>query len=312
MDVSELVARLAEHRTLGAAPREELAWLAANGHLRHIERGEFAARKTDPLDTLVIVLSGNFAIHVDRGTGPRKVMEWAAGDVAGLLPYSRMTTPPGDSVIEEAGDVFEIHRDKFPEMIRECPTVTATLVHLMVDRARRFTSSDLQDEKMISLGKLAAGLAHELNNPASAAARSVRLLVDGLVDLEEASRALGAARLSEAQLEVVNRSRRACLSTVSSVLSPIERADREESIAAWLDEHGGDAGAAAALVETALTFEDLNAVAAALDDGTLNTALRWVAADCSSRALAIDRMTQHRNSGVRTCPACVAVPPRTA
>lgn len=288
MDVSNLVARLAGHRTLGAAPREELSWLAAHGRLRHIERGEFVSKKTDPLDSLVIVLSGHFAIHVDRGAGPRKVMEWGAGDVSGLLPYSRMTTPPGDSVIDEPGEVFEIHFDQFPEMIRECPTVMATLVHLMLDRARRFTSSDLQDEKMMSLGKLAAGLAHELNNPASAAARSVRLLVDGLVDLEEASRALGAALLSEAQLEIVNRSRQACLSAVPSVLSPIERADREESIAAWLEEHGADPAAAAALVETAVTFEYLNALASALDDGALNTTLRWVAADCSSRALAVE------------------------
>jgi CRP-like cAMP-binding protein len=82
MDVSNLVARLAGHRTLGVAPREELAWLAAHGHLRHIERGEFVSRKTDPLDSLVIVLSGHFAIHVDRGAGPRKVMEWGAGDVS--------------------------------------------------------------------------------------------------------------------------------------------------------------------------------------------------------------------------------------
>ncbi len=286
MDVSDLVARLARHRTLGAAPREELVWMAGHGHLRHIERGEFVTRKSDPLDSLAIVLSGHFAIHVDRGAGPRKVMEWGEGDVSGLLPYSRMTTPPGDTIVDEPGDVFEIHGGQFPEMIRECPTVTATLVHLMLDRARRFTSSDLQDEKMVSLGKLAAGLAHELNNPASAAARSVRLLVDGLGDLEEASRAVGAARLSEAQLAVVNRCRVACLSAVPSALSPIQRADREESIAAWLEAHRVDPGAAGALVETAVTFEGLNALASALDDGVLTTTLRWVAADCSSRALA--------------------------
>ena len=195
MNASDLVARLAQHRTLGAAPREELAWLAAHGSLRHAKLGEFVSRRTELFETLVIVLSGHFAIHVDRGAGPRKVMEWGEGDVSGILPYSRMTRPPGVVVIDEAGDWFVIHRDHFPEMIRECPTVTATLVHLMLDRARRFTSSDLQDEKMMSLGRLAAGLAHELNNPASAAARSVRLLVEGLADLEDASRALGAAQV---------------------------------------------------------------------------------------------------------------------
>src|SRR6185295_13602459 len=115
--------------------------------------------------------------------------------------------------------------------------------------ARRFTSSDLQDEKMMSLGKLSAGLAHELNNPASAAARSSRLLVDGLADLEDASQALGAAGLSEAQLAVVSRSRRACQSAVPSALSPIDRADREDAISAWLEGHGADPDMATPLVE---------------------------------------------------------------
>lgn len=286
MEVPDLVNRLAEHRTLGAAPREELLWLVGHGSLRRVERGEFVSRKTELLESLVIVLSGHFAIHVDYGAGPRKVMEWAGGDVSGFLPYSRMTNPPGNAVMDDPGEVFLVHRDHFPEMIRECPMVTAMLVHSMVDRARVFTSSGLQDAKMISLGRQSAGLAHELNNPASAAARSAKLLTQGLAGLEDASRALGAARLSEAQLAAVERSRRSCFAGVASALSPIERADREDAIAAWLESHGADSGAAAALVETAVTFEDLDTLASVLDDGALSTTLRWMAADCSSRALA--------------------------
>ena len=79
-----------------------------------------------------------------------------------------------------------MHRDQIREMIGECHEITAILVHAMVDRARAFTSSDLHDEKMVSLGKLSAGLAHELNNPASAIERSAALLEDRLE--ESASR----------------------------------------------------------------------------------------------------------------------------
>ena len=96
-------------------------------------------------------------------------------------------------------------------MIRECHAVTSILVHTMLDRARPFTSSDLHDEKMVSLGKLSAGLAHELNNPASAIERSAALLEDRLDDAEEATRAIGAARLTDAQLAAVDAFRTSCL-----------------------------------------------------------------------------------------------------
>ena len=75
-----------------------------------------------------------------------------------------------------------MHRDHLRELIRECHEITSILVHAMLDRARAFTSSDLHDEKMVSLGKLSAGLAHELNNPASAIERSAALLEDRLED----------------------------------------------------------------------------------------------------------------------------------
>jgi signal transduction histidine kinase len=286
-----VVALLAQHRTVGAAPREELVWLAAHGQLRHAERGEILTRTVELWDQLVIVLSGHIAIYVDRGLGPHKAMEWGAGDVSGLLPYSRMSRdkpPGGDPVTVEPCELFLVSRIHFPAMIRECPTVTTALVHLMLDRVRRFTSNDLQDEKMMSLGKLSAGLAHELNNPASAAARSAHLLSDGLTDLEDASRAVGAAQLSAAQLEAVNAWRQACRSASLPAVSPVERADREEAIAEWLEAHGANPDAASALVDTALTFDDFESLAATLDRGALNTILRWLAADCTSRTLAVE------------------------
>ena len=96
-------------------------------------------------------------------------------------------------------------------MIRDCHEITSILVHKMLDRARVFTSSDLHDEKMVSLGKLSAGLAHELNNPASAIERSAALLEDRLEDAERATRALGAARLTDAQLAAVDAVRASCV-----------------------------------------------------------------------------------------------------
>ena len=163
-----MVDRLTRHKALGAAPREELAWLAAHGTLRRLNTGDVLTPKNTPVTGLFILLSGRIAIFVDRGAGLNKIMEWREGDVGGMLPYSRLVGPPGDSVAQEPSEILAVPRELMPDIIRECHEVTSILVRIMVDRARAFTSSGLHDEKMVSLGKLSAGLAHELNNPASA------------------------------------------------------------------------------------------------------------------------------------------------
>ena len=286
--------RLKEHRTLRSAPDEEIAWLTAHGFAHRFDAGQgflttqhVAGSGYDPVEGLHVILSGHLAIYVDRGEGRHKVMEWRGGDVTGILPYSRMKASPGDVIFEEPTEVFTVDRQHFPEMIRECPEVTATLVHVMLDRARHFTSTDLHDAKMKSLGKLAAGLAHELNNPASAVIRSAKSLSDGLVATEAASRALGASGLTPEQRTAVDAVRDACLAKRrSGAYSPLDEADRADAIADWLEAHGADLAMAGPLADTAVTLPALDALAEALDGEVLNAALRWVAYGCGARSLA--------------------------
>jgi CRP-like cAMP-binding protein len=237
MTETNIVDRLAEHKTVGVAPRKELEWLASHGSLRQLNAGDVLTAKGAQVEGLFVVLSGHLAMMVDRGAGPHKIMEWREGDVTGMLPYSRIVSPPGDSVAQEATTILAVPRDHLREMTGECYEITSILVHHMVDRARAFTSSDRHDEKMISLGKLSAGLAHELNNPAAAIERDAAILEDRLKDSERAARALGACLLSDSQLAAVDAVRTACVSTLVNVVrSPIEQAEREEAMADWLAE----------------------------------------------------------------------------
>jgi signal transduction histidine kinase len=284
---ADLVERLAGHKTLGAAPREELAWLGSHGALRHLDQGALLSAKGEPVTGLFVVLAGHIAIYVDRGAGRHKVIEWRAGDVAGMLPYSRLVSPPGDSVAQEPSEILEVPRGDLAAMIRDCPEITSILVHKMLDRSRIFTSSGLQDEKMISLGKLSAGLAHELNNPASAIERSAAMLEDRLDDVEQATLALGAAKLTDSQLAAVDAMRASCLTArLAGVLSPIQQAEREDAIADWLADHRLDTALAGPLGETAVTLEALDRMALAISGPPLGAVLRWVAAGCTVRGIA--------------------------
>jgi signal transduction histidine kinase len=285
----DILDRLSQHKALGSAPCEELEWLAKHGTLRHLEVGEIISHKGQPVEGLYVVLTGHLSLSVDRPTGRQKVIDWRAGDVSGILPYSRLKTAPGDAIAEEPSEILSLPREKLRDLTSTCHEITTILVHMMLDRARLFTSTDLQNEKMISLGKLSAGLAHELNNPASAIERNATILEDRLAEAEAATQALGAAHLSDAQLSAVEATRAACLAKASEgVRSPVQQAEREEQIADWLEDHGLDDSLTEAIADTQVTFESLDAIASAVRGDALESVLRWAASGCAVRSLATE------------------------
>ncbi|MDE1176604.1 MAG: ATP-binding protein [Edaphobacter sp.] len=303
MAAADLVERLARHTTVGAAPEEELRWLAEHGELRQLEVGVPLSHKGQPVEWMYLILTGRMALFVDRGSGPNRMVEWHAGDVGGLLPYSRIATAPGNSMALEPTEVLALHRDQIREMTHACFELTTLLVHRLVDRARLFTSTELQNEKMISLGKLSAGLAHELNNPASAIERSVSLLTDRLEEAEDATLELGLARLSEQQLTEIEKVRSCCLGKKAKLRPPMEQLDREEEIADWLAVHGLNTLSAHTLADTEVTIDELNAVAQVVQGAALSAALRWAASGCAVRGLA----SEIRGASMRISSLIMAV-----
>ena len=286
---TDLINRVAALPNLSGIPRQEVEWLVAHGRFEMYEAGKVIAPKGKNINKLWIILSGCVAVKVDRGVGPRLVIEWRSGDVSGMLPYSRMTGPPGDNYLESKSELLTIQVKHFPEMINRCPLFTAYTVHTMLDRARSFNASDLQDEKMISLGKLAAGLAHEINNPASAIVRGAKQLLSYLDEVDAASRALGAAALTDDMFAMIEQLRSACLITPEiTLLSPIQQADREEEIAGWLVRHNVDKTNAELLAYTPVTIDMLEKLTKKISDENLAFALQWIATYCATNSLAVD------------------------
>ncbi len=285
----EILERIKAHRALGGAPPEEHRWLVEHGELRHVALGEVVTKKGEQALHLYLLLKGHVVIRMDRGTGIHKVFEWRTGDCGGIMPYSRGAAPPNDAIAEEESEMLMIPRADLPEMAKACPNCTAVLVHAMIDRARQFTSNEVRDEKLISLGKLAAGLAHELNNPASAVVRGAKLLTESIDASESAARRIGEAGLSDEQFAIIDEIRRLCLKQAPTVArSVLGRSDREDEFIEWLADHGADERCASALAETGVTIEAVEELAETVSGDVLNATIKWMAAGCTVRTLAND------------------------
>lgn len=282
-----LVERLSQVRSLKSVPRAELEWLVDHGRVESFAAGTVFRPHAIPVPGLTVLISGVLAIHVERMGVARRVLQWHAGDLAGALPYSRMTVPPGDTIVHEDMEVFTIDKEHFPAITRECPEFTAICVHTMLDRARHFTTTGLQDEKMVSLGKLSAGLAHELNNPASAAGRSAKRLAEQMDEAEDAARGLLGAKLTDEQLTALDEARAMCMLVPPSFLdTPLDRSDRVDALAEWIEANGGDVDQASSLAETAMTVDGMEKLARVMAGETLLEAIRWLAACCAVRGVA--------------------------
>jgi signal transduction histidine kinase len=291
---TEAADSLARLQLLESVPRDEIAWLVERGELRRYPEGAVIRSPGMAVEGMDIVLTGRVGMYAAKSGGWRKVTDVGVGYAAGALPYSRMRAAPGNLIAEEATTLFVLHERHFRDLITECPGVTTALVHHMIDRTRQFRTFEMHDERLLALGKLASGLAHELNNPAAGASSAARSLASLLDDAERSSRALAAARLDHTQLDAIDAVRSAS-ARVAPARGALEAADREDDFTAWSERHGIESAALEALASSDLSLDALDALADALPAESLAAALGWIAAGAAARDVA----TQIRNATTR-------------
>ncbi|MGV3516867.1 sensor histidine kinase [Luteitalea sp.] len=201
-------------------------WLAGRMAERTYEAGEALFHAGTAADRMGALLAGEIHILMPETNEPFLFVH--AGEVAGLLPYSRMTTLRATGRAVQPSRVAWLHKDHFPDLLRELPSVAERLVWMMADRIREQAVNETHREKLMALGKLSAGLAHELNNPAAAVQRAAAQLCTLLTDLQAHAAGASAASLAE----------RLAATDVGG--DPLDRSDRERGLRQWSKSSGLD------------------------------------------------------------------------
>ncbi|HVZ83107.1 MAG TPA: ATP-binding protein [Terracidiphilus sp.] len=255
---------------------EERLWLARNGEEVAAEPGQVLFEEGAPADRMILILKGE--IHVRRhGGGPMELFIGRSGQMTGLLPFSRMKASGGQGYAVSHVWAITIHKSLFPEMLEAIPSMTQRSVSTLLDRVREVTRIEQQAEKLTALGKLAGNLAHELNNPASAAQRAASSLVTELRSNRKNRFKLVNLCLDDTKIRAVEDWEQRVLSRGSNTLGASELIAREDALRIWLNELPCEDAweVAAQLNEQGVTVEDLDTLRKALEAREASVALQF-------------------------------------
>ena len=267
-------------------PDDQIAWFLGQSQEIHLTAGETYVRQGDPADAMFVILEGQFQWRGEFG-GETIVLPGKPGDVTGVLPFSRMKqfTVNGRAITD--GRVLKFPTSLFPELVQKMPELTTRLVGLMSDRIRETTRIEQQRDRLASLGKLSAGLAHELNNPASAATRATSQLRDILKKIKNASLDLGRRDLTSTQKAEIEKLEASF--TRQDIVPPdaLTISDLEDQIDSLLRSHGQNDlwQLAASLARRDVKPEVLESLFANLDGDTARAALVRIAASVEVASL---------------------------
>ena len=260
-------------------PDDQIAWFISQAQELRYKAGDTYVRQGTPADAMFVILEGQLELHGEIG-GETVAFSMNAGDVTGTLPFSRMKQFMVNGRAVTDSRVLRFPAALFPDLVQKMPELAKRLVGLMSDRIRETTRIEQQRDRLAALGKLSAGLAHELNNPASAAKRATSQLRDILKKIKDASLELGRRDLTPAQKAEIEKLETSFIQRDEPPPDALAVSDLEEQVDSLLRSHGQNDlwQLAADLARKNIRPEALESLFAALDAGTARAALVRIAA----------------------------------
>jgi signal transduction histidine kinase len=260
-------------------PEDQLQWLLDNSVDNMFEDGEYLMQPGEPMSGPHIMVEGSMRFFIMQSGFRREFTVVGPGNITGYLPFSRGKISKGYAQAIGQLQIRSFNTDLIPEMIRNHYELTQSLVNIMTTRVRDFTAMQQQNEKMMALGKLSAGLAHELNNPASAIVRDSLTLKKHLEHEPESIKTIFTIKMEPEQITAISDKLFMLLDEKNATrLSLKQRTHREDEIIEWLDEHGIENGydIAESFVDFNFTIETLETFNQHVPDGNLTHVLNWV------------------------------------
>jgi signal transduction histidine kinase len=260
-------------------PEDQILWFLDRTQEISVQAGEAFVRQGDPADWMVIFLEGCFQWRGEFG-GDTVSLPAQAGEVSGVFPFSRMKsfTVTGRALTD--GRLLKFPAASLPELVQRMPELTTRLVALMSDRIREGTRIEQQRDRLISLGKLAAGLAHEMNNPASAARRAASQIRGIVSKMRHANAELWRCTIQETARTRIEQLEASLLQSDTTNLDALALNDLEEELDSILRSHGcvNSFELSAPLARCGMTADTLISFLSDLDTGTALAALARIAA----------------------------------
>src|SRR5712691_2457012 len=210
----------------------------APGEIVEAEAGKVLASEGNPIDSFYVLLEGE--MRISRNYGNQTILMGLAkpGTFLGEVPLLLDSPIVATVRTLKPCRLFRLSKDDFWKMLSTCPSVASEIFRTMATRVRNMEGYSQQREKLASLGTMAAGLAHELNNPATAARRAsthLREVVENIqcfaCELHHLLKPDQWPLLIEASGHALERA------ATTTTLDSVTRSDREDEIATWLDNH---------------------------------------------------------------------------